>query len=127
LENLRKRRAGIPIEEEDPETPAAEETEREPVAEAEAESTPPTPRETAFDRTQQVLQNLKRKREGKDRAAPAQSPVAAINRDDFERLNSEVLELRGQMEALRDELRALRALASPGSAPADDMSIEEVA
>jgi Sec-independent protein translocase protein TatA len=125
LENLRKRRAGIT--EESPAAPEAAEAGTEPVAEAEPESTPPMPRETAFDRTQQVLQNLKRKREGRDQGTPAKVPFPPVNRDDFERLSSEVLELRDQMEALRNELRALRALASQASASADDVSIEEVA
>jgi hypothetical protein len=74
-----------------------------------------------------VLQNLKRKREGRDQGTPAKVPFPPVNRDDFERLSSEVLELRDQMEALRNELRALRALASQASASADDVSIEEVA
>lgn len=125
LETLRKRRAGIT--EESPAVPEALETDAEPVAEEEPERTPSLPRETAFDRTQQVLQNLKRKREGKGQETQVTVPLQSVNRDDFERLNSEVLELREQMEALRNELHALRALAGQAGTTADDMSIEEVA
>ena len=122
LETLRKRRAGMA--EESPPEPVAE-AEAEPAAAAAPGSTPSTPTETAFDRTQQVLQNLKRKRKGKDQGAPAQAPLSPVNRDDFERLNSEVLQLRDQMKALHDELRALRALAGQANAAADDVTIEE--
>ena len=123
LETLRNRRAGI-TEESAPE-PVAGEAEAKPAAAAPPESTPVAPTETAFDRTQQVLQNLKRKREGRDQGTPAGAPLPPVNRDDFEQLNGEVLQLRDQMKALHDELRALRALAGQANAAADDVTIEE--
>jgi Sec-independent protein translocase protein TatA len=124
LENLRKRRAGVP--EESLSAPEAAQVDTEPAPEAEAESTPPPPKETAFDRTQQVLQNLKKKRQTRvEETAEVQLP--SVNRDDFARLSNEVLQLREQMEALRNEMRALQALASQANAAADDVSIEEVA
>jgi Sec-independent protein translocase protein TatA len=124
LENLRKRRAGVT--EESLSAPEAAQVDTEPAPEAEAESTPPPPKETAFDRTQQVLQNLKKKRQTRaEETAAVQLP--SVNRDDFARLSNEVLQLREQMEALRNEMRALQALASQANAAADDVSIEEVA
>ena len=124
LQNLRKRRAGVT--EESLSAPEAAQVDTEPAPEAEAESTPPPPKETAFDRTQQVLQNLKKKRQTRvEETAEVQLP--SVNRDDFRRLSNEVLRLREQMEALRNEMRALQALASQANAAADDVSIEEVA
>jgi Sec-independent protein translocase protein TatA len=125
LENLRKRRTGAM--EPGPAESEATEVDTEPAAGAETESTPSPPKETAFDRAQQVLQDLKKKREARAQKMPVEVPLPPVNRDDFERLNNEVLELRDQMAALRNELRALRALASQVSAAGDDMPIEEVA
>ena len=124
LQNLRKRRAGIT--EESLSAPEAAQVDTEPAAEAEVESTPPPPRVTPFDRTQQVLENLKKKRQTRAQET-AEVRLPSVNRDDLERLSSEVLQLRDQMEALRNEMRALRALASQANAAADDVSIEEVA
>jgi Sec-independent protein translocase protein TatA len=124
LQNLRKRRAGIT--EESLSAPEAAQVDTEPVAEAEAESAPPPPKETPFDRTQQVLQNLKKKRQTRAQET-AEVRLPSVNRDDFQRLSNEVLQLRDQMKALRNEMRALRALASQANAAADDVSIEEVA
>ncbi|HUT17572.1 MAG TPA: hypothetical protein VM366_00320 [Anaerolineae bacterium] len=124
LQNLRKRRAGIT--EESLSAPEAAQVDTEPAAEAEAESTPPPPRVTPFDRTQQVLENLKKKRRTRAQET-AEVRLPSVNRDDFERLSNEVLQLRDKMEALRNEMRALRALASQANAAADDVSIEEVA
>jgi hypothetical protein len=125
LENLQKRRAGTVKKE----APATEPTqaEAEPVVEQEVEAAPSTPKETAFDRTQQVLENLQKRRETKSQEAVAQAQPAAVSRDDLKRLSDEVLELRDQMQALRDEIQALRALSSQTSAAMDNVSIEEVA
>jgi Sec-independent protein translocase protein TatA len=141
LETLRKRRAGI-TEEPSAATGAVEETKATEGAGAAkiavgaqagvtsapakgAQSPPPT-KETAFDRTQQVLENLKKRRDQvREAAAPAKP--ASVSRDDFERLTDEVLQLRGQMEALRNEIQTLRALARRESVAMDDVSIEEVA
>jgi hypothetical protein len=141
LETLRKRRAGI-TEEPSAATGAVEETEGTEGAgaakvavgtqagvtsvQAEGAQSPPLAKETAFDRTQQVLENLK-KRRGQAREAAAPAKPASVSRDDFERLTDEVLQLRGQMEALRNEIQTLRTLARRTSVAVDDVSIEEVA
>jgi Sec-independent protein translocase protein TatA len=136
LEKLQRRRAGIP--EEPPvaaaaqEAGAAEATEAV-TAGAQADVAPAIeagsalPKETAFDRTQQVLENLKKRRETKvpETAAPVQPP--SVSRDDFKRLTDEVLQLRSQMESLRNEIQTLRALASQAGAAMDNVPIEEVA
>jgi Sec-independent protein translocase protein TatA len=137
LETLRKRRAGIT---EEPPAAAkvagAAEAAEQIVAKApagtasapeeETESPPPT-KETAFDRTQQVLENLKKRRETKVQEPAAPVSLPPVSRDDFERLTDEVFQLRGQMEALRNEIQTLRTLASQASAAMDNVSIEEVA
>jgi Sec-independent protein translocase protein TatA len=148
LENLRRRRAGI--KEEPPaaaevaeaaeEAGASEPTEgikaagivaagaKAGIASAANETgSPPPDKETAFDRTQQVLENLKKRRETKGREAAAPAKLPSVSRDDFEQLSGEVIQLRSQMEALRNEIQALRDLASQASAAMDNVSIEEVA
>jgi len=136
LETLRRRRAGI-TEEPAVAAEAAEEAKAAEAGETAAaaaqvdaapakETEPPLPKETAFDRTQLVLENLKKRRETKVQEAAAPARPSSVSRDDFERLTDEVLQLRGQMEALRNEIQTLRALARQASAAMDNVSIEEV-
>ncbi|MBN1643123.1 MAG: hypothetical protein JXA09_17955, partial [Anaerolineae bacterium] len=98
---------------------------------------PAPARETAFDRTQKILDSLAQRRQA--RAAPAaEAPAGAepqaltVDRDEFEQLSADVLRLRDEIGALQREIAALSALARGAGAPVDgalddDLPVEEVA
>lgn len=97
------------------------------------------PQESAFDRTKAILDDLAKRRAAKtvpdadtqERREPELSvPLSTADKHEFERLSVQVTRLQGEMEALRAELRALRALATQGklgAVGADELTVEEVA
>jgi electron transport complex protein RnfC len=133
LEELRRKRAGEAVEEP---AVASEETEL-PAQEAESpaqeavEEAPERPKmATAFDRTQAILEGLRKKRSG----AQQETEPAAITRPvsvepaEFEQLSAQVTQMREEIAALRQELQALRAAAAGvDETMTDELPVEEAA
>jgi Sec-independent protein translocase protein TatA len=101
------------------------------------QDTPSEPKETAFDRTQQILDDLKKRRRAKvsEQTDPAEMVSTSLP-SEFERLCAQVLHLEDEMKALRQELQVLRTWTAPGTASApqeqthtssDEQPIEEAA
>ena len=74
-----------------------------------AGETPAVPKETAFDRTQKIIDDLKKRRETQPvpaaKAIVPEEPV--VDPAEFERLSAQVTRLQDEMAALRRELGAL--------------------
>ena len=64
---------------------------------------------TAFSRTQEILDRLKRRRSGEEPPPEEQSDVVIVRYDEFENLRRQVFSLEKEIESLRRELQALRA------------------
>jgi Sec-independent protein translocase protein TatA/outer membrane murein-binding lipoprotein Lpp len=141
LEDLRRKRAGEIVEE--PEPPSEELVEEgQPVAtESEEEEPARTKQATAFDRTQEILQDLMKKRGGAQAIEEPAGAVGAaasatagaleapsIDPAEFERLSTQVTQLRDEMAALRQELQALRAAATRvDESTTGELPVEEAA
>jgi len=137
LEDLRRKRAGETVEE--PEPPSEEHVQEEQPVTTEPEKEEPAhpKRAVAFDRTQQILEDLKKKRGGAQAkeepaaavAATASAPeIPSIDPAEFERLSTQVTQLQDEMAALRQELQALRAAAADvDESTSDELSLEEAA
>ena len=141
LDELRRKRGQLPPEEKIeketieqvkpvPDREAEGQTTEAPAADAEDEPE----KETAFERTQKILDDFQAKRQSKTTAAqPVEEAVqrADIDRAEFEQLNLEVDRLQDEMAALRQEMRALLAAADRGDGASettsDGLSVEEVA
>jgi len=144
LEDLKKRRAGIPVEEPtdgkaEPEGVKAEDDAS--VLAQVAEPPPAPPKETAFDRSQKILEDLK-KRRAKSEETPAAEETTAdsgaaaeteTRSPEFQELAAQVVHLQDEITLLRQELEALRDLSTRSVAeqnvpPAsDEVSVEEAA
>jgi hypothetical protein len=140
LEELQRKRSGEAVEEPEPVAQAAEAPSgtSQPGPEDQEEEEAPHQTATAFDRTQEILENLMKRRSGaakKQETSPAVREEAAVARPerapkpgktpqidpgDFAQLSAQVSELRAELEALRSELQALRSAAS-------ELPIEEAA
>jgi Sec-independent protein translocase protein TatA len=142
LEELKQKRSGVVVE-----GPAVASGEPEPSAvvstqEGEAQGKEPEQEEpsrpktaAAFDRTQEILQGLIKKR--KSEAEPAatveaiasvdEAQVTSIDPAEFEQLSVQVAQLRDEMAALRQEVQALRAAAVRVDETADELPVEEAA
>ncbi len=62
----------------------------------------------AFDRTQEILERLKRRRAGEE-TPEERSDVVPVRYDEFESLRRQVFSLEKEIESLRRELRSLRS------------------
>jgi Sec-independent protein translocase protein TatA len=139
LEELKRKRSSEAVEEPAPVAQAdssqVEEQKVKEVEEPEKEAS--SPRATAFDRTQEILQDLMAQRSGakeakaitavkaKAAASPTEQPaetvlVPEVDPSAFAQLSAQVTQLQDEMEALRKELQALRSAAA-------ELSIEEAA
>jgi len=142
LEELRQKRSGEAVEgpavaSGEPEPSAVVSTqEGEPQGKEAEQEEPSRPKTaTAFDRTQEILQDLikKRKSEAEPAAAVetvtsvAEAQVTSVDPAEFERLSAQVTQLRDEMAALRQELQALRAAAVQIDETADGLPVEEAA
>ncbi len=141
LEDLKKRRAGIPVEE------PAEETTKPEVAEAGApeaqddagvleqvaENAPEPPRETAFDRSQRILEDLKKRRTKAKETPATEGTPAEKPSPEFQELAAQVIHLQDEISLLRRELEALRDLSTRSAVEkdvppkADEVPVEEAA
>jgi Sec-independent protein translocase protein TatA len=94
---------------------------------------PEPPKETAFDRTQKILDDLKKRREA--RPAPAAKAISpeepVVDPVEFEQLSAQVTRLQDEIAALRKELGALVDQSAPAGATdatpvtSDQVSVEE--
>jgi len=151
LADLKRRRAGLPVEEPEAESegtePEATELERTKAADDAsvlaqvAEQPTELTKATAFDRSQQILEDLKKRRTKsqktpvtEEKTADSSAAMATeATSPEFQELASQVVHLQDEIAGLRRELVALRELSTRSIAeqdvpsPADEVSVEEAA
>jgi Sec-independent protein translocase protein TatA len=135
LEDLRRKRAGETVEEPEPLSEERVQEEQPVTTESEKEEPTRSKRAVAFDRTQEILDDLVKKRGGaqaKEETVAAVTATAgaletpSIDPAEFERLSTQVTQLQDEMAALRQELQALRAAASGADeSTTGELSLEE--